>query len=42
MLGRAGERAEGLEEPATVPADDFAGAGAGPDLDAQNEDDLPF
>jgi len=44
MLGRAGERADSFEEPATVPADDFGGSGggAGPDLDAQNEDDLPF
>ncbi len=45
MLRRAGDRVEGGgEEPVSVPADDFAGAGAGPgpDLDAANEDDLPF
>jgi len=40
MLGRAGERAEGFEEPVPVPGDDFAGGGG--DADAQNEDDLPF
>ena len=41
MLGRAGDRTESMEEPVTVPADDFGG-GAGPDLDAANDDDLPF
>jgi len=41
MLGRAGDRTEMMEEPVTVPADDFGG-GSGPDLDANNDDDLPF
>jgi single-strand DNA-binding protein len=42
MLGRAGDRIEGGEEPVTVPAEDFGGGGGGPDLDTSNEDDLPF
>ena len=41
MLGRAGDRSEMMEEPVTVPADDF-GAGQNPDLDPANDDDLPF
>jgi single-strand DNA-binding protein len=42
MLGRAGDRTEMMEEPVTVPADDFAG-GAGPDLETSGgDDDLPF
>src|SRR5262245_8392711 len=40
MLGRAGDRVEGLEEPATVPADEFSGPA--PDLDNAADDDLPF
>ena len=43
MLGRAGDRAEPMDEPVTVPAEDFAGGGGpGPDLDSANDDDLPF
>ena len=42
MLGRAGDRTEMMEEPVTVPADDFGG-GAAPDLEASGgDDDLPF
>jgi single-strand DNA-binding protein len=41
MLGRAGDRSEMVDEPVTVPADDF-GAGQNPDLDPANDDDLPF
>jgi single-strand DNA-binding protein len=41
MLGRAGDRSEMMDEPVTVPADDF-GATQNPDLDQANDDDLPF
>jgi len=41
MLGRAGDRSEMVDEPVTVPADDF-GASQNPDLDPANDDDLPF
>ncbi|HEV8480899.1 MAG TPA: single-stranded DNA-binding protein [Candidatus Eisenbacteria bacterium] len=41
MLGRAGDRSESMDEPVTVPADDFA-VGQNPDLDQANDDDLPF
>lgn len=41
MLGRAGDRVEGMEEPVTVPADDFPVATG--DLEGSGtEDDLPF
>ena len=48
MLGRAGERMESTEEPATVPPDATATvppddtAGGGPDLETPTDDDLPF
>jgi single-strand DNA-binding protein len=40
MLGRAADRGEVPEEPATVPPDDMPPAGN--DLDSAGDDDLPF
>ena len=42
MLGRAGDRTEMMEEPVTVPADDFGGGNGPEGLDSANDDDLPF